>query len=114
MKVPIKPSETSRKPLYGEVKPSPVLKVAETPAPVKTAPVSAADSSPAASSIDHTLIVPGTKVMHQKFGIGQIISRKDIGLDGNYEIRVVFAKGGEKLLQGPLVFDKKILMLPEE
>ena len=114
VKVPLKPSETSRKPLYGEVKPSPVLKVAETPTSVKTAPVSTADSSPDVSSVDQILIVPGAKVMHQKFGIGQITSRTDADLNGNYKIKVVFVKGGEKLFQGPLVFDKKILTLVEE
>ncbi|MBR6405084.1 MAG: GIY-YIG nuclease family protein [Lachnospiraceae bacterium] len=106
-----KPSETPKKTLYSEVKPVPVPIVAEKKPPVKP-PVSAPEESARTIPVvDPSVIRPGVKVHHKRFGVGTVMKRSEKDADGKYSVQVEFKNGGVKLFQAPMVFENRFLTL---
>ena len=113
VEMPKKPAEAPKKPIYSEIKPTPVQMVAESSKSVKTAAERDVDDVVMTPVVDESLVVPGLKVKHNRFGIGTVTSKTATSSDGKYQVQVEFVNGGVKTFQAPMVFENKFITLVE-
>lgn len=108
-KTPEKPKTTS----YTSIPAIPPMKVAERPVAANK-PVQSIPAEPVTVPVvDASVVVPGLKVKHNKFGIGKVTNKTQTAADGKYQVQVEFENGGVKTFQAPMVFDNKFLTLVE-
>lgn len=105
--------ETSKKPIYSGIKPTSVQMAAEPLKPVKVASEHTLDDVATTQIVDESMVVPGLKVKHNKFGIGKVTSKTAVAANGKYQVQVKFVNGGVKTFQAPMVFENKFLTLVE-